>query len=659
MTGGADETREFFVSFNRTDREWAAWIAWVLEEEGYSVFFQDWDFKGNFVLEMDRALRLSRRTVAVLSPAYLAATFTHSEWSARFAEDGTNKQDLLVPIRVRPCELRGLLAPIISADLVGVTREEARRRILERVADIRPEPTERLQSGVAGTRRKPVEEPSFPGEPQPSEPSFPPVADNPPPLGPHSRGNDKPQKVKRQPHLHLLVALAAALIATAVTVSSVGQWLEREFGLPGLFLLWGPISRPPDVVIVAQDRASSHNEAIRRAGYLDAFPRTRLAEVVDKVTATGATALALDLALYAAAQDESEDEKLANALTANGKAVLFVASHNGDDGTTIQDPRPEFAKVAAALAPFTLPQPQKGALVSQFLAFHGTRATLPAAALLVAALTDPKTRDALKEGARAEGMSKTVEDLLAAEASALPPDLTPADLFSRRVAALRLEFRRAPAAARLLAVRLLPPPPGPHRLSALLPAAAVRVLGGEDAYILAPYGPAGRVLHVQFQRVMEEKPEDLPELKEAIVFIGASEVKNSGPADPDRFDTALSGEFGVEIAATACLNLLNGDVVLNPTWPVMALFAGGVAAAVIAASAALPPLAALVTLPIAAFLVATGLAYLALDMLRVALPIASALIVSLPLGLLGDFMTRYAYQSRAAQRQRARALGLL
>ena len=29
--------RDFFVSFNRADRAWATWIAWVLEENGEHI----------------------------------------------------------------------------------------------------------------------------------------------------------------------------------------------------------------------------------------------------------------------------------------------------------------------------------------------------------------------------------------------------------------------------------------------------------------------------------------------------------------------------------------------------------------------------------------------------------------------------------------------
>src|SRR3954447_6729242 len=149
MTEASDSKRDFFVSFNQADRAWAAWIAWTLEDAGYSVWLQDWDFKGNFVLEMDKAHAQSRRTVAVLSPDYLASRFTAPEWAARFAQDATSGHDLLIPVRVRPCERDGLLAQIVHVDLVGCDERAARDRLLRR---------------VEGIRLKPDEPPLFPGE---------------------------------------------------------------------------------------------------------------------------------------------------------------------------------------------------------------------------------------------------------------------------------------------------------------------------------------------------------------------------------------------------------------------------------------------------------------------------------------------------------------
>ena len=37
MSDAPNGKRDFFISFNRADRAWATWIAWVLEETGYLV----------------------------------------------------------------------------------------------------------------------------------------------------------------------------------------------------------------------------------------------------------------------------------------------------------------------------------------------------------------------------------------------------------------------------------------------------------------------------------------------------------------------------------------------------------------------------------------------------------------------------------------------
>jgi len=59
---------------------------------------------------MDKAHQQSRRSIAVLSPDYLTSRSTAPEWAARFAQDATIEHDLLLPVRVRPCQLEGLLA---------------------------------------------------------------------------------------------------------------------------------------------------------------------------------------------------------------------------------------------------------------------------------------------------------------------------------------------------------------------------------------------------------------------------------------------------------------------------------------------------------------------------------------------------------------------
>ena len=144
--------KDFFISYNKADKDWAEWIAWELEEAGYSLVIQAWDFRpgGNFVLEMQNAAKGTARTLAVLSPDYLTAEYTQPEWAAAFAKDPQGKDRKLLPVFVKDCQPEGLLAPLIRIKLVGLDENAARRTLLE---------------GVKKDRAKPPTRPDFPGAP--------------------------------------------------------------------------------------------------------------------------------------------------------------------------------------------------------------------------------------------------------------------------------------------------------------------------------------------------------------------------------------------------------------------------------------------------------------------------------------------------------------
>lgn len=61
--------KDFFISYNKADRESAVWIAQQLEGAGYSTIIQAADMPpgSNFVLEMHQAATAAARTIAVLS----------------------------------------------------------------------------------------------------------------------------------------------------------------------------------------------------------------------------------------------------------------------------------------------------------------------------------------------------------------------------------------------------------------------------------------------------------------------------------------------------------------------------------------------------------------------------------------------------------------
>jgi hypothetical protein len=114
-----EEENDFFISYNHRDSEWAEWIAWELEEAGYRVCIQAWDFSAgeNFVIAMDKGLKTARRLIAVISPNYVTSNFTPPEWAAFFRKDPGGVESRLIPVRVQEVELDGLLSQIIYIDL--------------------------------------------------------------------------------------------------------------------------------------------------------------------------------------------------------------------------------------------------------------------------------------------------------------------------------------------------------------------------------------------------------------------------------------------------------------------------------------------------------------------------------------------------------------
>jgi tetratricopeptide (TPR) repeat protein len=145
MPGTIAESRlimtDFFVSYTGADQKWAEWIAWQLKSAGYGVTVQAWDFLPgcNFIVEMHKAAEDSDRTLAVLSPAYLAAAYTMPELAAAFADDPNGEERKLVPIRVEDFEPTGLFKSIVYIDLVGKEEDEAVEALL---AGLGPGPAE-------------------------------------------------------------------------------------------------------------------------------------------------------------------------------------------------------------------------------------------------------------------------------------------------------------------------------------------------------------------------------------------------------------------------------------------------------------------------------------------------------------------------------------
>jgi hypothetical protein len=134
--------KDFFISYTQTDKQWAEWIAFELELAGYQVILQAWDFRpgANFIDEMNEATCIAERTIAVLSPAYLESDYAFMEEAVALRQDPRGRARKLLPVRVRPCQVEGLLGPLVRIDLVNLDEESARLHLLEGVGRERHKP---------------------------------------------------------------------------------------------------------------------------------------------------------------------------------------------------------------------------------------------------------------------------------------------------------------------------------------------------------------------------------------------------------------------------------------------------------------------------------------------------------------------------------------
>ncbi|MGR6965820.1 FxSxx-COOH system tetratricopeptide repeat protein [Geodermatophilus sp. URMC 61] len=128
---------DFFISHAGRDTAWAEWLAWQLQEVGYTVELDVWDWTPgeDFVARMQQALERADRLLAVCTEAYFASAFGGAELRAVFAQQWAGR---IVPVLVEPVTLPALYAPLIHVDLTGLGEAAAVTRLRGRLAGERP-----------------------------------------------------------------------------------------------------------------------------------------------------------------------------------------------------------------------------------------------------------------------------------------------------------------------------------------------------------------------------------------------------------------------------------------------------------------------------------------------------------------------------------------
>ncbi|MGW1391033.1 FxSxx-COOH system tetratricopeptide repeat protein [Streptomyces nigra] len=129
-----DQAQHFFISYAGTDRAWAEWVGWHLEQAGHQVILDVWDWRtgDNLVQRMDEALKRADAVIALFSTAYFEdERWTTEEWTAAVAH-----RDRLIPLALEPLttnDLPQILAVKLRKDLHGLDETAAQIALHEAV----------------------------------------------------------------------------------------------------------------------------------------------------------------------------------------------------------------------------------------------------------------------------------------------------------------------------------------------------------------------------------------------------------------------------------------------------------------------------------------------------------------------------------------------
>ena len=126
---------KIFISHTSSDKTWAEWIAWTLEEAGHTAHLDAWEIEGgeNIMNWMMQKFEDSHYVLCVCSPAYFEEDREYSamERLAALWNDPVSKKTRARFVVVERCALPQLIQPIKRLHLYDLSRDEAREQLVE------------------------------------------------------------------------------------------------------------------------------------------------------------------------------------------------------------------------------------------------------------------------------------------------------------------------------------------------------------------------------------------------------------------------------------------------------------------------------------------------------------------------------------------------
>ena len=366
------------------------------------------------------------------------------------------------------------------------------------------------------------------------------------------------------------LTIAAAGVAAAV-IPSVSA-LEESLGVRWLFRVRGELDPPGRIAIISIDQQTTTQV---ESNLVRDWPRRKHGELLDRLVALGASAVAFDIEFLRQSTSEQEDAQFAAAVRRAGRVALVERLGRARVGTNTiwerHQPIAELAKAALAVAPVPLPD---SPLLTSSWAFVSTPQMQDVPSLAAVTL-QIHLLDVFSEFERLVANAGFAV-LPRADPTAAVGDLSSAMQAIRH--AVRADADRQKKLRRLFESIET----GPEaRRSALRSLAGL--YSGPAASFLNFYGFPGTICTIPYETVLatsEIGPTrsgdgsgrcGLTAVRGSAVFVGAGASRIARADQADSYHTVLGGadgtDFsGVEIHATAFANLLEQRT-LNPVDP--------------------------------------------------------------------------------------------
>ncbi len=162
----ADESRptdfqyDAFISYSQEDRDWVENVLLSrLERAGLRILVRFRDFEPGVptLLNIEQGIESSRRTLVVLTPAWVASESANFEGFLLQTKDPAGRRRHLLPLLLKPCELPNRLAFLTNLDFTNPTEFEFQMQRL--VNTVRQPDVPKPPSGAPGGKTSVVPAP--------------------------------------------------------------------------------------------------------------------------------------------------------------------------------------------------------------------------------------------------------------------------------------------------------------------------------------------------------------------------------------------------------------------------------------------------------------------------------------------------------------------